>query len=138
MHLGANAPTDPLVLSPTVGGFEKRPSVTDSSTRSWLAEEHVPAGAYWNWVKANRRPVRLERALTIGAFRFRLIDSGTVMTPERPILELTHPGLDRSGDTAYVVISQTCGPLCGSGVSLVLARDTAGRWVLVRRRDFQH
>jgi hypothetical protein len=103
-----------------------------------LVEEQIPATAYWNWVAVNRNATLLTQTPAVDGIRLQLAEMNATSTPEQQILELTLPGLNASGDTAYVVVSRTCGGMCGSGVRLLVARDSASGWAVMRRWDISY
>lgn len=137
-YFGQYEATRIIAVSPVLGGLQDPPRRGDSAIRAWLVAERIPEGAYWTWVSANRHPTQLTRPPKVEGFALQLAEPDIAPTPQRPILDLTLPGLSSRGDTAYVVIGQTCGPLCGSALRLILVHDSLTPWTVVRRWDIQH
>jgi hypothetical protein len=134
-YFGHGVPFEPPPLSPLVRELGEMDSVSESATTAWLAEQRIPAEVYWNWTRANRSPMQLRRAPRIPGIDLRLLSPGAVTAPGQHVLQLTYPGLNVAGDTAIVTFGHHCGPLCGHGVFLVLARDKMSKWVVIHRWD---
>ena len=134
-YFGRSRPTDELALSPAIGGLGDSRSPSDTSIQSWLVQDRIPADIYWAYIRANGPTTTLTRAPRIPGYRFRLMRPNDQWTPGEPIYDLMLPGVNAAGDSAIVMVGQSCGPLCGRSVFLVMARDSLGRWVTVRRQD---
>lgn len=120
-----------LVVDTVLALYQSR-AVAEADTASPLFanRSQLPRELWDAWRTANSEGRRLHLPVRLGGRR--VLAAPPVLhaplTSERYLV--TRVGF--SGDSALVDVRRHCGPLCGHGQMLLVARDTAREWRVVR------
>lgn len=122
---------DTIWLLQDLNAFLSRP-VEGVDLAAWDAHwPHVPRGITSDFRSAQRRGRRLARLPVIDGRPVRFDwDPAPMVGAARWVVEVSRVGFNAALDSAIVHVSVVCGPVCGSGRTVLLANT--GGWAIVQ------
>jgi hypothetical protein len=91
----------------------------------------VPREMLLSYALANRKTRHVDVPDQIAGHAVETVSAAAVDTAGRSVVKLSRVGFTERGDSAVVMTTRHCGPLCGSSQLLLVVRE-GDRWRIAR------